>query len=296
MKQNDSDNLPLVTPKFYGQLGNQLFIIAATLSYAWDYNAKPIFPGLNTEENRTSYNRDRLFFRLDTTLSPRTFRNIFRERFWYSSDRIPFRTDLILDGYFQSWKHFNHHRSNLLSIFDPSSNTLNVLNEKYKKLIASQKTVSIHVRTAGKYNHDQRFHPFLGLKYYQNAINQFPNDSVFVVFSDRINWCKKHFPALERSFIFIEDNDGIEDLFLMSMMRNHIIANSTFSWWGAYLNRNPNQRVIAPEFWGGCPQPPQHPLKELILPEWTILPVPPFEPYPADIYDYGESQSCYKLE
>lgn len=296
MNLNTSNDLPLVTPRFYGQLGNQLFIIAATLSYAWDYKARAIFPGLNTEENRTSYNRDHLFSRLDAIESPRPFRNIFRERFWYSSDRIPFRPDLILDGYFQSWKHFHHHRFNLLSSFAPSDFTFNILKEKYKELINNPKTVAIHVRTAGKYNHDQRFHPFLGIKYYQNAINQFPDDSTFVVFADRINWCKKHFLSLKKSFVFIEGNDGIEDLFLMSMMRHNIIANSTFSWWGAYLNRHSQQKVIAPEFWGGCPQPPQHPLKELILPEWTILPVPPFEPYPADMYDYGESQSCYKLE
>ena len=292
---NEKYSKPLVTPKFYGQLGNQLFIIAATLSYAWDYDATPIFPGLRSKEDRTSYNKDRLFFRLDASLSPRPFQNTFRERFWYSSDRIPFQKDLILDGYFQSWKHFHHHRAELLSILAPSQFTLNTLNKKYKDLIANPNTVAIHVRTAGKYNHDQRFHPFLGLKYYQNAVDQFPKDSIFVVFADRINWCKKHFPALQRNFVFIEGNEGIEDMFLMSMMRHTIMANSTFSWWGAYFNQNPNPKVIAPEFWGGCPQP-HHPLKELILPEWTIQPVPPFEAYPADMYDYGESQSCYKLE
>jgi hypothetical protein len=282
-------NRPYVTPVFYGQLGNQLFIISATMSYAWDYNVIPIFPSLNTEKNRTSHNKKRLFFRLDDSPIPRPYRHVFREQVWYSAQRIPFQNDLVLDGYFQSWKHFHHHRNELLSLFAPTELIINNLN-KYRDLIENSKTVALHIRTAGKILHEKRLQPFFGLEYYRKTMDLFPPDSLFVIFSDRINWCKKHLPALNRKFVFIEGNDGMDDLFLMSMMRHVIIANSTFSWWAAYLNQHPSKRIIAPEYWGGEPHPP-HPPTDLFLPDWEIQSVPPFEAYPKDMYDYGETQS-----
>jgi hypothetical protein len=287
---DDKYQRPLVTCQFNGQIGNQLFIIAATLGYAWDYNATPIFPGLNTEKNRTSYNKNRLFFRLNDSASPRPFLHRFRERLWYCWEKIPFQPDLFLDGYFQSWKYFHHHRNQILSVFAPSQFTINYIRNKYGELIDQPNTVAVHVRTAGKRLHETRLQPFLGLNYYDSAMNRFPADSIFVVFSDRINWCKKHFPSLNRHFVFIEDNYGIEDLFLMSMMRHTIIGNSTFSWWGAYLNQHPDQIVIAPGFWCGDPLPSH--TRDLFLPTWSVMPVPPFGPYPPDMYDYGETQSC----
>jgi hypothetical protein len=69
------------------------------------------------------------------------------------------------------------------------------------------------------------------------------------VFSDDINWCKQNlsFPKMQ----FVEGQDNIEDLWFMSLCSNNIIANSSFSWWGAWLNNNPEKKVIAPKNWFG---------------------------------------------
>ena len=83
------------------------------------------------------------------------------------------------------------------------------------------------------------------------AIKQMPKDSLFLIFSDDIAWCKANFPDLPEKFVFIEGNADHEDLLLMSHCKNNIICNSTFSWWAAWLNSNPEKKVIAPSKWFG---------------------------------------------
>ena len=286
---------PFVTCELYGQLGNQMFQVAATLAYAWDYNAIPIFPELNRLDHRIAYNRDRLFFRLDPSPIPIPITKVFAESEWSSPNRIPFYADnLRLKGYFISWAHFHHHRDRLLQVLAPSEALLAKLKAKYRNLIAHPNTVSIHVRTFNEEQHRHGLHHFLGMGFYQKAIDLFPSDTIFVVFSDRINWCKMHFLPLGKHFVFIEENDAIEDLFLMAMMKHHIIANSTFSWWGAYLNQNPDKKIVAPLSWHhpnyGTFPPPQP--NQIYFDDWITVSPDYSESYPQDIAKYDKrSQS-----
>lgn len=262
-----------------GQLGNQLFTIAATLAYAWDYGATPIFPELHASRYRLSEHRDQIFFRLDTSLPKRPFTKQFWEKIWYSEERIPRETeDLALFGYFHSWKHFHHHREKLLEIFAPHPDTVKRLEEKYGELLKHPETVAVHVRTSMKKAH--KLAPFLGVDYVKDAIQLFPKNAKFVVFSDRINWCKRHLPSLGIDFVFIEGGSAVDDLILMSQMKHQVIANSTFSWWSAYLNQNPRKKIVAPSITSfGAPT------EHLYFPEWTVLPID-VKPYPEDMYDY----------
>ena len=283
-----------------GQLGNQLFQIATTLAYAWDNDAHPIFPDLNIEDQRDSsfglrYNRDRFFFRLDASEPSRPVNNLYGnwDIPWHNSDFIPFQEDLRLVGYLMSWKRFNHYRDKILEILSPSPAVLSHLTKKYSDLISNPHTVSVHVRTYAPHLHTSKVLPFLGLEYYRRALERFPSDSTFVVFSDRINWCKVHFPALGKSFIFVEGNDRVEDLFLMSMMRHHIIANSTFSWWAAYLSQNPNKIIVAPESWMH-PDTYAYPLRQpndFYLPDWLMVGADYGQPYPEDMTWYDQTNS-----
>jgi len=288
-------NRPYVTCRLFGQLGNQLFQIAATLAYSWDYDAIPIFPDLHKEEDRISYNRDRIFFRLNPSMPSRPFINVFNEKNAYSPERIPFKRDLILCGYFQSWKHFHHHRNQILPILAPSEHILDKLHCKYQKLLAQPNTVAVHVRTHNKDLHDKKLGPFMGFDYFRNALKCFSDDSIFVIFSDRIGWCKKNFSIFQKNnYMIIEGNDGIEDFFLMSMMRHTIIANSSYSWWAAYINQNPDKIVIAPQSFVDPIPNPSFPLKQfnlfnnddLYFPEWKCVAVNFNEPYPSDMPDF----------
>lgn len=272
------------------QLGNQLFCIATTLAYAWDHQFNPVFPFLNESGANREFNREKLFFRLETHL-PRDIKKTYYDMSWRYNPLPVFESDVILVGPFMSWKYFHHHRKQLLDAFAPSSDIMDYLTAKYGPLIENPHTVGIHVRTTDKTTHPAI--PFPGLTYFELAMEHFEASSVFVVFSDRINWCKKHFTEKfpDKYFIFIEGNDHIQDLFLLSKMRSQILSNSTFSWWAAYLHEDSHHTVCVPEEWFAPIF--QAKMDDLYLPEWIRIPHDIFNnPYPEDMYWYdAQSQS-----
>jgi len=129
------DDQPIVCGQLGGQLGNQLFIAATTLAYAWDYNAYPMFPALNVEMSNLPYNRDHIFFRLDANTPSRPITTVFTETKWNSDARVPFVPDQLLWGCFQSWAHFHHHRAKILEIFSPRQEDIDYLNAVLESMI-----------------------------------------------------------------------------------------------------------------------------------------------------------------
>ncbi len=158
-----------------------------------------------------------------------------------------FGVPTYLKGYFQSEKYFKHNKNKILKLFTCES-VINQLKEKYKHEL-NKSTCSIHVRR-GDYLNLSDHHPVQNMDYYINAINEIGLDKTFFVLSDDISWCKDNFNFLE-NVIYCENNEDYEDLYLMSLCSHNIIANSSFSWWGAWLNRNKNKKVIAPKKWFG---------------------------------------------
>jgi hypothetical protein len=124
--------------------------------------------------------------------------------------------------------------------------------------IKPQPYVSLHVRR-GDYVKHRMFVQLWETDYYDQAIALFPGEQ-FLVFSDDIEWCKKHWGMHERGlaerfgyssdrFNFVTPGDEIQDLNLMAGCRSNIIANSSFSWWAGFLNPNPNKTVVYPLAW-----------------------------------------------
>ena len=284
-----SKEQPFVTCVLSGQLGNQLFEIATTLAFAWDNDMEPIFPDLNSTDLNIPVNRERIFYRLNASPLPRSILSTFSQLKTYEKIDIPIVDDQSLTGYFQTWEYFDHHRDKIIAIFAPHSEELDHLKEKHEELLKHPCTVGVHVRT-----YDTTWStitPFVGLSYYEEAMSYFPDDAIFAVFSDRINWCRHHFAQFNKQIVFIEDQDHIEDLLLMSMLKHNIICNSTFSWWAAYFNQNPDKIVITPH----CFVHPRHISKiSANMPGWIELETDynyVNAPYPTDIRDYD---SCSK--
>jgi len=163
----------------------------------------------------------------------------------FSHNELPKTNDLYLNGYYQSEKYFNHRRDNILELFKPRDSDTEYIKNKYGDLT---NTCSIHVRR-GDYLIKQQYHPVCDLEYYTEAITKLPKDTKFLVFSDDISWCKSNF--IGESFTFIENELDYIDLHIMSMCNHNIIANSTFSWWGAWLNNSVGKVVITPKQWFG---------------------------------------------
>lgn len=149
---------------------------------------------------------------------------------------------VYVEGYFQSNHYFEDIRELIREevTFKVSED---IKLKLMKKDIEDYDSVSVHFR---RIDYEEK----LDLQYYKNAVSLIGNKSKnikYYIFSDDIMWCKKNLDFMEDK-VFINDlgNNEIVDLYLMSKCKNHIIANSTFSWWGAYLSNSQNGCVIAP--------------------------------------------------
>lgn len=180
----------------------------------------------------------------------------------YTYSPLPKNDNILFEGYFQSEKYLN--REKILKLYSIDNDTMNYIKKKYSKIISN--SVSIHVRR-GDYIYKQDRHPVIDISYYNQAIKYFNYCDNFLIFSDDIEWCKKNFTG--NKFIFIEGEADYIDLWLMSLCNHNIIANSSFSWWGAWLNQNPNKKVISPKIWFG----PNKKLdtRDLIPLDWQIF-------------------------
>jgi hypothetical protein len=164
--------------------------------------------------------------------------------------RAPNNSYLV--GLWQSDKYFKDYaqqiRQDLVLKENASAKNAELLNK-----IAAQNAVSLHVRRGdyATYPHLQTLGP-LGPDYYKKALELIKSrvkKPVFYIFSDDPDWCKQNL-NLGRDFVFVDHNSkGFEDLRLMSSCKHHIIANSSFSWWGAWLNPNTDKIVVAPSPW-----------------------------------------------
>ena len=166
--------------------------------------------------------------------------------------KLPKNCELL--GYFQCEEYFKDSRSNLLDDFTwtspPSHKNAIVL----EQILQDSKSVSVHVRrgdyisniTAAKY------HGTANVDYYYAAIEKISKQEKrpnLYIFSDEPDWCKKNLKFTQPTEYISHNENGSEDMRLMVACRHNIIANSSFSWWGAWLNQNEHKMVIAPKQW-----------------------------------------------
>lgn len=156
-----------------------------------------------------------------------------------------------LDGYWQNPTYFQGYKEELCQDFSPID-PISLSAEKWLTKIKGTDSVSLHVRR-GDYvqnAHTNNVHGVCSLDYYRNAIKHIQqeiSEPIFYIFSDDIDWCKSNLSFVE-NVIFIDDTESaIDDLVLMHNCKANIIANSTFSWWGAWLKMEGD--VIAPKAW-----------------------------------------------
>ncbi|WP_428658815.1 alpha-1,2-fucosyltransferase [Runella sp.] len=172
--------------------------------------------------------------------------------FHFYSPVLSIKSSHYLDGYWQSEKYFKAISSLIRQEFSLKL-PLSSHSQRFKEKVAGCSSVSIHIRRGdyAKTSKANRYLKPLEMDYYQRAIkhitHQVPNPHFFI-FSDDIEWVKDQLIA-PFPMHFSEGNSAHEDLWLMAHCRHHIIANSTFSWWGAWLNPRPDKIVIAPQKW-----------------------------------------------
>ena len=255
----------MVTASLMGGLGNYMFQISTAFSLSIDNEDKCVFSIndiFSPHKNISSYEGNIL---RNITFSNNVSSNTTYRESTFHYNEIPYSTQLKLSGYFQSEKYFTHNRDNIISLFSIDDVSLDIITSKYGKLLSGT-TCSIHVRR-GDYLKLPNQHPVCKLDYYSESINLIGDGVNFLVFSDDISWCKENFKG--DRFTFIEDNKDYIDMWLMSLCDHNIIANSSFSWWGAWLNTNPDKIIIYPNNWFGSNLP--HNTKDLTPKKWIKL-------------------------
>ena len=172
--------------------------------------------------------------------------------------------DVSLIGYFQSEKYFVHIKDSIKEDFTFKEEILKPCQEMISSL---DKPISLHVRRTD-YLTNSANHYNLQLDYYEEALSKFDSDRTVVVFSDDPKWCMEQDLFSSDRFLVSENQSNYVDLCLMTLCSDHIIANSSFSWWGAWLANT--STVIAPNNWFG-PNNANKETKDLIPESWTRI-------------------------
>ena len=230
-----------------GLFGNKLFIVAALIGLAKRHNDEVILPGFQNWQYGHCFANP-----LKTMPVLPSINYLYTEPYFHYKE-INYQPNMDIMGYFQSEKYFVDATEQVRSFFEPLSTIVETLKKRYPA-IWNENCISIHVRR-NDYLLYQDTHPACTTKYYMDAMDALPKADKYVIFSDDIAWCKNTFVSDNNDIIFVENQQNYEDMFLMSFCQNHIVANSSFSWWGAWLNKKPDKQVVMPKKWFGPAAP-----------------------------------------
>lgn len=231
-------------PQGMFNLGNQLFVIASLLGMAKRYGTRVIF------QNEWKYKQ--AFNTTDVAVCPSTANIFLREPtfachldFFDKFSKIAKDEVIGVGGYLQSelyWKDYENDIRRNLSFSDELRVAMHA--SLVSRQIDTNHFVAISVRR-GDFVTDPN-HYLLPKDYYINAYRKHFDGCGVYVFSDDINWCRHNLAEIADKVFFADGLNGIQQLCLMSMFKNFVISNSTFSWWGAYLSKEVDKKIVRP--------------------------------------------------
>lgn len=254
-----------------GGLGNQLFQIFTGISYSIDnkipfkikFYKEDIISPLDGISKRPTYWDTFLKSVSNFTYSQRPLLPVFKERQPFKYNIIPdVGQEFILFGYYQSYLYFENNKDTIIRLLQIDKNR-ELVKHNFSEFFRVKKPISMHFRI-GDYTKATNVHPILNIEYYKNAIKtlceKIPNLSrdyyIFYFFEEQdiklVNTIITELIMEYSEIDFKACNTDIEDwkqMLLMSNCSHNILANSTFSWWGAYLNDNSNKVIVYPELW-----------------------------------------------
>lgn len=264
--------------KIIGGLGNQMFQYATAYALAKKKNEELILDlslALNYDIHPLRINQLRCHYGKFENKAPKYEKHVFSTKIpsflkkyvffrCYIEPSLKFNKELLqeagqkkLVGYFQCENYFKEYRDDLLEEFKPKEG-FSEFQIHVKKMIELGSSCSIHIRRGDYFTNPEAtaFHGLCNQDYFMNALKylnenkKINKDTKIFIFSDDIEWCKQNIAINYETFFINPDDVRAEmDIWLMSYCQHNIISNSTFSWWGAWLNQNPDKCVISPKNW-----------------------------------------------
>ncbi|MDQ6812792.1 MAG: alpha-1,2-fucosyltransferase [Bacteroidota bacterium] len=290
----------MIITKITSGLGNQLFQYAAAKSLSLKHNTSLFFDlsyydtTYETDTPRSfklhHFNID--YKNLDTSplvyfsKATKLFRNRsckpffsrVKEKHFHYDDQVVHATGacITLEGFWQSEKYFAQHTEAIRNELTFKSVANSELAIYKQQMLNTQNPISIHIRRGDYVSHPEfsKSFGFVGLEYYDRAVAYVKSkvqNPAFFVFTDDKDWVKSCFHLTDKN-VFVETNgedSDVTELQLMSLCTHHIIANSSFSWWGAWLNNSKSKIVIAPASW--YKNKTDWNTKDLIPPSWVTV-------------------------
>ena len=253
-----------------GHLGNQMFQYAALFGMGIKHDRmicmphQSVFGGAYYTELRSNiydaFNIEAHGYGLSK------FPTVNEKQFHFDKNYFenPPKQDCNLHGFFQSEKWFSHCESSIREIFTFKDEYAFVADKMRSQL--SGEIIAIHIRRTDYLTNPN--HESLGLDYYERALAEMPEDSRGIIFTDDPDWAKKQELFPDERFFVSETNCPYTDMALMGKCDYHIIGNSTFSWWGAWLSSS--KKVVAPKQWFGAPLGGND-LSDLYCKGWIVL-------------------------
>lgn len=228
-----------------GRIGNQMFQYASLLGIAdhrkYDYTLPPnhmnnifLYDCFELDNVDTKISEWSSFKRI----SPRT--HSFDKNFF---DQCPGNIDIL--GFFQTEKYFAHIKDTIKKHYTFKKDIFNTSRQCFNQLSKDNNIISLHVRLTD--NVDHSIMKKVNFDYYEKALSCFDKDIPVLIFSDDIETCMRQNIFYGSRFSFSQSPNQFVDLCMMAMCKYHIISNSTFAWWGAWLSDS--QKIIAPKKW-----------------------------------------------
>ena len=256
-----------------GRFGNQMFQYAATRGVAaWKGYEWCIPDGPKTDDEfEDEENQHKLFmvFKLSNAKVVNMHPAPYKQEGSFTFDEDLFNNcedNVNLYGYFQSEKWFSHIENSIRKDFEWRDDVDAMCGQMFENITGGQ-AISLHIRRTDHLI-KPTYHPVLPLSYYEEALSKFPSDIPVLVFSDEPAWCHEQDLFKDDRFLISDSGDNITDMCLMSMCQYQIMANSTYSWWGAWLSNS--EHVIAPKLWFG---PDGQDPKDIYVDRWRYLDV-----------------------
>lgn len=254
----------------HGRLANQMFEYAALKGISSNHNYDWCIP----PSNYMNPYYDHQLFEIFNLTSLKNVGYISKDYHTVQERGFEFDEKLFnecpdnvnLHGYFQTEKYFKHIAKEIKKDFSFKDEILNPCKETIESF---GNCISLHVRRTD-YITNSVEHPPLEIEYYKKSLEYFDNSKMVIVFSDDTEWCKQQEIFSSDRFLISESGNNAVDLCLMSLCDEHIIANSSFSWWGAWLANS--NKVIAPFKWFGTKgNTSKNNTKDLIPENWIKI-------------------------
>lgn len=237
---------------YMGELGNQMFEVAATIGYARKYDKEPVFPEWTCKISGRDY---RSIFKnsVNQSFSPK---NVLHHRIQYDGllyQDLPFYPGNVdLRGYFQSEKYFLHCKQEIRDLFQPSDLVREIIEKNYSEILSEKNKVCLQMRTYSRSRNDYDVHNSITSEYIEKAQELHADSALYVISTDNIERAKSILPN-GKKYVFMEDfmqePPNYVKLFLMTYFDSYILSASTFGWWGAWLSQCDSPDVTIMKNW-----------------------------------------------